>query len=595
MGSSVGSLNVRINADISGLKKGLNNAEREIRGSTKTVNQSFSGLSSTFKGLGGAIAGAFAVGTVVDFGKAVLETRAQFEKFEATLRVALGSQSEAQKALRQINQYVATTNFQINEVTDSFTKLANRGVRLTVDQMETMGDLANALGKDFSQLSEAVLDISNTERWNELGIKVTTVGDKIQGTFKGITVEADRTERGALELVQAFGKLDGVAGITSEISQTMGGQLSNLSDNFTNLRNEIGKLIDQDAGGFFAELNGIISSLNSTLSGISDPAGALVEDGGFAEAAKQLVNLQVQYREAAARAQETLNNIGLIPNSQKERLETLSEAIRRQKEVLDDFRGDSSSGGVQQQVEQTVVSLQSMSDELEKLRQARLTAPLEDVYALNVEIAKLESKIESIANPTIDLSIASLDTGLGLKQLSDSLQLSDVPDALRSVQAEAMLTKEQMQQLAAPVFDFTNAFSGIGQTISQELRSGIQGYKSFGDAVSSIIKTVIVQLTTMVALQAAFTALTGGAGAGGGFLKGLIGGFNIPGLASGGLVTSPGIYQIAEGGESEAVIPLSRLENMVGSGSGGRLTTEISGDKLRIILDRADGKASRVF
>ncbi len=71
-----------------------------------------------------------------------------------------------------------------------------------------------------------------------------------------------------------------------------------------------------------------------------------------------------------------------------------------------------------------------------------------------------------------------------------------------------------------------------------------------------------------------------GGGGGGGLLNQALG---LIGLADGGIVTSPTLALVGEGGESEAVIPLSRLDGMMG---GGNLTARVSGEDLEFILTR---------
>lgn len=51
---------------------------------------------------------------------------------------------------------------------------------------------------------------------------------------------------------------------------------------------------------------------------------------------------------------------------------------------------------------------------------------------------------------------------------------------------------------------------------------------------------------------------------------------SIPRLAEGGIVTSATLAMVGEGGESEAVIPLSKLENMIGSGGNNGNKVEIN-------------------
>ena len=114
-------------------------------------------------------------------------------------------------ALSRIEKFAAETPFSIQELTAAFVQLANRGITPSTETLTAMGDLASALGKPLQQVNEAVLDVTNSERWTELGIKVKVNGDKITGTFRGMTVSAERSEKGALQLVEAFGKMANLA------------------------------------------------------------------------------------------------------------------------------------------------------------------------------------------------------------------------------------------------------------------------------------------------------------------------------------------------------------------------------------------------
>ena len=78
----------------------------------------------------------------------------------------------------------------------------------------------------------------------------------------------------------------------------------------------------------------------------------------------------------------------------------------------------------------------------------------------------------------------------------------------------------------------------------------------------------------------------GGGGGSGAGVGGLGGGLmselkGVPGLASGGIVTQPGLFMLAEGGESEAVIPLSKLGNM----GGNNVTINVNGGDPQSVVD----------
>jgi hypothetical protein len=59
---------------------------------------------------------------------------------------------------------------------------------------------------------------------------------------------------------------------------------------------------------------------------------------------------------------------------------------------------------------------------------------------------------------------------------------------------------------------------------------------------------------------------------------------NIPYLAEGGIVTRPSLAMIAEAGEPEAVIPLSKLSGMLGGGGGG-VTINVQGADPNAVVD----------
>ena len=218
----------------------VNNVDKEFK------KASSSGL-SFWKLVGGSAVGNIAsqaigrlIGGIGDFAKGTIRASAEFEQFRVVLTNSLGSGTKADMALSRIEKFASETPFSIQELTAAFVQLANRGITPSVETLTAMGDLASALGKPLQQVNEAVLDVTNSERWTELGIKVKVNGDKITGTFRGMTVSAERSEKGALQLVEAFGKMEGVAGGMAEQAKTLNGQISNLQDKFAILSRELG-------------------------------------------------------------------------------------------------------------------------------------------------------------------------------------------------------------------------------------------------------------------------------------------------------------------------------------------------------------------
>lgn len=216
------------------------------------------GVEDKMMNLGKTIVAAFAVERIYSFAKSIIDVRSEFQKFEAQLTTALGNKSAAEAAMVRIQKFAATTPFSVKELTESFVRLANRGINPTNEQFKKLGDVAAALGKPMEQVIEAILDINNTERWNELGVKVKTNGDKITGTFKGMTVEMNRTEEGAMKMIEKFGEMDTVVGGMDRQMETLTGTISNLADNWDKLLNALG----EQTQGFFTDT---ISAISETI------------------------------------------------------------------------------------------------------------------------------------------------------------------------------------------------------------------------------------------------------------------------------------------------------------------------------------------
>ncbi|MFQ3578532.1 MAG: hypothetical protein SNJ71_00145 [Bacteroidales bacterium] len=188
-----------------------------------------------------------------------LNTRAKYEKYEALLSNTLGSRSLGLDSMNQISIFASVTPFQVEELTGAYVKLVNRGFKPSIEQMRNLGDVASSTGKSFDQLVEAMLDAETGEfeRMKEFGIKAKQEGDKVTLTFKGQSVTIQNTAENIRNYVLGLGKTAGVQGSMAKISKTLGGQLSNLQDNWDALLNSMGK----SSGGVFSTGISVISSL----------------------------------------------------------------------------------------------------------------------------------------------------------------------------------------------------------------------------------------------------------------------------------------------------------------------------------------------
>ena len=223
-------------------------------------------LEATMSTLGKTVAGFFVADKIMDFGNQVVQTLSEFERYDAVLTNTLGSGSAAMSAMDMIKDFAKTTPFQVNELTGAFVKLANQGLVPNQQQMVSLGDLASSTGKSFGQLSEAILDaqVGEFERLKEFGIRASKEGDRVKFTFKGVTQEVGFTEKAIQDYILSLGTAQGVSGAMAAISQTTGGQISNLEDSVTDLYLTIGESLKPAISAVLTGLQGFIGVLKDT-------------------------------------------------------------------------------------------------------------------------------------------------------------------------------------------------------------------------------------------------------------------------------------------------------------------------------------------
>lgn len=275
----------------------LNEAKDELRGFGVEVekqpglwdNMKLS-VMSVFTGLGLFELVKAAATAIFEFGQEIFETTAKFERYETVLRVALGTQELAEKAMADIKKMAAETPFSVDELTDSYIKYVNRGLIPSMEEMTKLGDIAASQGKSFEQLTEAVLDAGTGEfeRLKEFGIQASKSGDEVTLAFKGMQETVAFTPEAIKGAILGFGEMEGVAGGMVAISETLEGRTSNLGDSYDNLKLILGDvlmpvfsfILDMMKGGvdLLSDLfsgNNKFAESSSFLGGVLDALGSV--------------------------------------------------------------------------------------------------------------------------------------------------------------------------------------------------------------------------------------------------------------------------------------------------------------------------------
>ncbi len=264
-------------------------AGKAERATDKLVSAS-SGATKATEGLaaslGKLVGPMLSIGTVLALGGKLIDVTREFNRLSAGLETATGSAALAQEAFLALQDMASTTPNSLKATTDAFVKLANYGLTPSERALRSYGDTSAALGKDLSQMVEAVADAvtGEFERLKEFGVKASAEGDKVSFTFRGVKTTVGRNAQEIEQYLIKLGETN-FAGAMALRMKTLDGALSNLGDSFDKLALAIAQ------AGVESKLSSIVRSLSSLI----DKASEFVTTRGpaLAEALKQSVAFSI--------------------------------------------------------------------------------------------------------------------------------------------------------------------------------------------------------------------------------------------------------------------------------------------------------------
>lgn len=387
---------ISIRADIGALQSQLRNIDAQLRGTERQGNETANAIKNMalqFISLGAAIEGM----------KKLVDVNRNFGILKAGLETATGSIEGANQAFAALQQFAQTTPYSLQQAVDGFTKLVNLGLTPSEAALRSYGDTSAALGKDLSQMIEAVADAATGEfeRLKEFGIKAKNNGDTIAFTFKGTT---ETVRNNAAEIESYLIKLGQVNfdGAMTKRMESLDGAISNLSDSFEGFFYQIGE------SGATESLNSGIRKLGQGLTDLTDIVKQipLANFKSAMDAAGDAVLLFAGYKITkmvaglALATQETIKNIAAQSAS---RVETLANA-------------EADAIAANMAARRAIVEKQLALDELNKARATTASALATQQSAIaDLEAAQLQSRL---ALGTQQATVANLARAMAAEKVT---------------------------------------------------------------------------------------------------------------------------------------------------------------------------------
>jgi len=252
---------IAIRADVTQLQNQLRSVNTQLLETQRHGKNAGDALKDMAKGLFalfGALAGL----------EKLIEVNRQFGILKAGLETATGSAQGANDAFIALQDFAKTTPYDLAQATSAFTQLVNLGLTPSERALKSYGDTSAALGKDLSQMVEAVADAATGEfeRLKEFGIKSKNQGDTIAFTFKGTTETVKNNAAAIEEYLIKLGEVN-FDGAMKKRMDSLDGAIANLGDSWDAFFYQLGQAGGTDVlKDAFTAVGDALNEVNAMLS-----------------------------------------------------------------------------------------------------------------------------------------------------------------------------------------------------------------------------------------------------------------------------------------------------------------------------------------
>jgi hypothetical protein len=241
-------------------------------------NFSSSSKNSILPALGKIAAAATAIGGIVLFKAA--KDAAQLEVINTQFEVMLKSSSAAQKQVEELQDFAASTPFQLTGLAEATKQLLSFGVAQTeiLPTLQQLGDIAAGVGADITDLtipfgrlvSTQKLTLQELDKFADRGVNI--YAQLAKQTGRSLKTIRDDISRGRIpfeEFTKSIAQMTGESGIffkgMEKQSETLTGVISTLGDNAFNLSANLGKTFSPLIISGAKALIGLFQDLNEQV------------------------------------------------------------------------------------------------------------------------------------------------------------------------------------------------------------------------------------------------------------------------------------------------------------------------------------------
>ena len=251
-----GALLFQVSADQSQIQKDVEAIKKQFEQMTNKAVEEGKKQANVWQTLLKGATAYFTLQGAQSFISQMVAVRSQFQQLEISFGTMLKSKEKANELMAQMTELAAKTPFGLEEVSEGAKKLLAFQVPAeeVTETLRRMGDVASGLGVPMGQLihvygqvkAQGKLMTNDLYQFMNAGIPIIAELSKVVG--KSETEIKDMVSAGKIgftEIQAVIKNMTNEGGLffnlMAEQSKSLGGQISNLRDNFDQMLNEIGK------------------------------------------------------------------------------------------------------------------------------------------------------------------------------------------------------------------------------------------------------------------------------------------------------------------------------------------------------------------
>lgn len=251
-----GALLFQVRADQSQIQKDVEAIKKQFEQMTRKAVEEGKKQADVWQTLLKGATAYFTLQGAQSFISQMVAVRSQFQQLEISFGTMLKSKEKANELMAQLTDLAAKTPFGLEEVSEGAKKLLAFQIpaQEVTETLRRMGDVASGLGVPMGQLihvygqvkAQGKLMTNDLYQFMNAGIPIIAELSKVVG--KSETEIKDMVSAGKIgftEIQAVIKNMTNEGGLfynlMAEQSKSLGGQISNLKDNFDQMLNEIGK------------------------------------------------------------------------------------------------------------------------------------------------------------------------------------------------------------------------------------------------------------------------------------------------------------------------------------------------------------------